>query len=216
MLGWLARASGNVRGTLWMVLAAFVFAQMNALIKYVGHDLHGFEVAFFRALFGFVSLLPVIVSAGGARVFRTDNLKMHGLRALSGGFTMLCFFYAMTHLPLANATALSFSQPLFLLALAPFLLKERVGWHRGLAAGVGGLGSLGQYLYIRAYRAGDASAVAPFNFLQLPFAAALGFVLFAEELSVATLIGGTLIVVSVLYIMRREAILHRRRPVIPV
>ncbi len=293
MLGWLARAPGNLRGTLWMAVAALVFAAMNALVKSVGRDLHGFEIAFFRAVFGFLALLPMIVSAGGFSAFRTDNLKMHGLRALFGGITMLCFFYAMTRLPLANATALSFSQPLFLLALAPFLLKERVGWHRCLAAAagfagvviaarpgaagfsaasfaavggalsmafamvcvkklsaadrplailaffsasailttlppalsvwktpdgaqlawlalIGGMGSLGQYLYIRAYRVGEASVVAPFNFLQLPFAAALGLAVFAEEPGIATLAGGGLIVASVVYIMRREAIVHRK------
>ncbi len=293
MLGWIARAPGNVRGALWMAIAAFVFAAMNALIKYVGHGLHGFEIAFFRALFGFLALLPAIAAAGGTAVFRTDRLKMHGLRALFGGITMLCFFYAMTRLPLANATALSFSQPLFMLALAPFLLDERVGWHRALAAVVGfagvviaarpgaagfsaaafaaiagalfmtfamvcvkklslterplailaffsasailttlppalavwrapdttqllwlaligGLGSLGQYMYVRAYRAGEASVVAPFNFLQLPFAAAWGVAAFAETPGTATLAGGGLIVASAIYIMRREAAVHRK------
>jgi len=127
MLGWLSRTSGNVRGTLWMVLAALVFAQMNALIKYVGRDLHGFEVAFFRAVFGFLALLPVIVGAGGLRVFHTRKPLLHLWRAASGCGALLCFFYALTRLPLANATALSFSQPLFLLAMAPLILKEQVG-----------------------------------------------------------------------------------------
>jgi drug/metabolite transporter (DMT)-like permease len=298
MFGRIARAPGNLRGALWMAFAAFVFAGMNALIKSVGHDLHGFEIAFFRSLFGFVALVPMIAASGGWAIFRTRNLKMHGLRALFGGITMLCFFYAMTRLPLANATALSFSQPLFMLALAPVLLQERVGWHRALAAAVGfcgvaiaagpgtagftvasfaavagavsmafamvcvkklsvtdrplailayfsastvfttlpptltvwktpdttqllwlaligGLGSLGQYLYVRAYRVGEASVVAPFNFLQLPFAATWGFAAFAEAPGVATLAGGGLIVASVVYIMRREATVHRREVSVP-
>jgi len=298
MLGWLTRASGNVRGALWMVLAALLFSQMNALIKYVGHDLHPFEVAFFRAVFGFLVLIPVIAGAGGLRVFHTRKLHLHAWRAGSGCGALLCFFYTLTHLPLANATALSFSQPLFLLAMAPLLLREKVGWHRWIAALVGfsgvviaarpgaegftvasfaaigaaifmalamasvkvmsrteapltilayfslsivfttfiptlsvwrtptaeqtawlaliGLmGSIGQYLYIRSYRAGDASVVAPFNFLQLPFAALLGVVFFAELPSATTLAGGGIIVASVLYIMRRETKAHSRVEPVP-
>ncbi|WP_337996496.1 DMT family transporter [Oleispirillum naphthae] len=298
MLGWLARTSGNVRGALWMVLAVCLFSQMNALIKYVGQDLHPFEVAFFRAVFGFLVLLPVIAGSGGMRVFATRKPLFHLWRAASGCGAMLCFFYTLTHLPLANATALSFSQPLFLLAMAPLLLKEKVGWHRWAAAlvgfsgvviaarpgaegfspaafiAVGGaffmalamvsvkvmsrteapltilsyfslsiifttlvpaipvwrtptaaqtawlaliglMGSIGQYLYIRSYRAGDASVVAPFNFLQLPVSAVLGFAVFAEIPAATTLAGGGIIVASVLYIMRREAKTHARVEDIP-
>ena len=58
--------------------------------------------------------------------------------------------------------------------------------------------------------------VAPFNFLQLPFAAGFGFVLFGERPGWSTLVGGIVIVASVFYIMRREAIVHRKfAPALP-
>jgi drug/metabolite transporter (DMT)-like permease len=286
-------APGNVRGALWMALAALVFAMMNALIRRVGADIHGFEIAFFRSVFGVMFLAPIIASAGGLKVLKTAKPKLHAWRAVFGGSTMLLSFYAFTRLPLANATTLSFSQPLFLLALAPFLLGETVGWHRRIAAAVGfcgvliaaqpgaagfsvasvamlaaalamafgmvcvkflsrtdsslsimswfsiaavvfafvpallvwrtptlaelallvvmgALGTCGQYFYVRSYRVGEASVVAPFNFLQLPFAAGFGFLLFGETPGWSTLVGGVVIVASVLYIMRREAIVHRK------
>lgn len=295
MWRYVTAAPGNVRGTLWMALAALVFAMMNALIRKIGADLHGFEIAFFRAVFGLMFLVPMIASAGGFRVLKTAKPKLHFLRAICGATTMLLSFYAFTRLPLANATTLTFSQPLFLLALAPFLLGETVGWHRRIAAAVGfggvliaaqpgaegfsiasvamlaaalamafgmvcvkflsrtesslsimtwfsvaavvaaflpalavwrdptplefallvvtgALGTCGQYLYVRSYRVGEASVVAPFNFLQLPFAAGFGFVLFGETPGWSTLVGGVAIVASVLYIMRREAIVHRKVP----
>lgn len=295
MWRYVTAAPGNVRGTLWMALAALVFAMMNALIRDLGADLHGFEIAFFRSVFGLMFLVPMIASSGGLKVLKTAKPKLHVLRAICGATTMLLSFYAFTRLPLANATTLTFSQPLFLLALAPFLLGETVGWHRRIAAAVGfggvliaaqpgaegfsiasvamlgaalamafgmvcvkflsrtesslsimtwfsvaavvaaaapaaavwqtptlgelgvlvamgALGTCGQYLYVRSYRVGEASVVAPFNFLQLPFAAGFGFVLFGETPGWSTLGGGVVIVASVLYIMRREAIVHRKVP----
>ena len=293
MWRYVVAAPGNVRGTLWMALAALVFAMMNALIRRVGADLHGFEIAFFRSVFGVMFLVPMIASAGGLKVLKTARPKLHVLRAICGATTMLLSFYAFTRLPLANATTLTFSQPLFLLALAPFLLGETVGWHRRIAAAVGfggvliaaqpgaegfsiasaamlaaalamafgmvcvkflartdsslsimgwfsvaaviaafgpalavwrhptpgelallvatgALGTCGQYFYVRAYRIGEASVVAPFNFLQLPFAAGFGYALFGETPGWSTLVGGLVIVASVLYIMRREAVVHRK------
>lgn len=289
----LAAADGNLSGALWMVAAALVFAAMNGLIRMVGQSLHGFEVAFLRAVFGWVYLAPIVIAAGGFRVFRTAVPGLHALRALFGGSTMLLSFYAFTRLPLAESTTLSFSAPLFMLILAQVALGETVGWHRRIAAAVGflgvviaarpeaegmsaasvamvvgafawgcgmtcvkalartesplsimaifsaavvlinaapaalvwrtptpgetlwllviaGLGTLGQYLYIRAYRVGEASLVAPFNFLQLPFAAGIGAMLFGETPGLSTLAGGLIIVGSGLYIMQREATLRRR------
>lgn len=291
-------ANGNIRGALWMVGAAMFFATMNGIIRMLGTSLHGFEIAFFRSLFGVAFLVPMVLAAGGPAILRTRRYGLHGLRAAFGTTTMLLSFYAFTQLPLANATTLTFSSPLFLLALAPLVLGETVGWHRRIAAAVGfvgvliaaqpetqgfnlasaamltaafsmacamicvkslsrtdhplailsifsviavfvtfgpavavwrapsllelawmvvaaGLGTGGQYCYIRSYRIGDASLVAPFNFLQLPFAAAIGVLAFGESPGMATLVGGLIIAASGLYIMHREAVVHRRTPMPP-
>lgn len=283
----LAGASGNLRGALWMIAAALVFAAMNGLIRKVGQSLHGFEVAFVRAVFGCLFLVPVVLASGGLAVFRTRVPRLHALRAAFGGATMLLSFYGYARLPLAESTTLSFSAPLFMLVLGQLALGERVGWHRRIAVAVGfagvviaaqpgahgvsaasaamlasallmacgmtclkvlsrtesavamlvifsaavvivtaipaalvwrtptpeetlwlaaiaALGTLGQYLYIRSCRAGEASLVAAFDFLQLPFAVAIGASAFGERPETATLAGGAVIVASGLYILRRE------------
>jgi drug/metabolite transporter (DMT)-like permease len=71
--------------------------------------------------------------------------------------------------------------------------------------GIGVLGVLSQSFWIRAYRAGEASVVSPFDYLRLLFAGLAGFLAFAERPDIWTLVGAAIIVVSTVYIARREA-----------
>ena len=74
-----------------------------------------------------------------------------------------------------------------------------------LLAGVGCLGVASQAMIIRAYRAGEASFVAPFDYLKLILAGLIGFMVFAELPGPWTLLGAAVIVGSTFYIARREA-----------
>ncbi len=78
-----------------------------------------------------------------------------------------------------------------------------------LLLGVGVLGALSQLFWIRAFRAGEASAVAPFDYLRLPMAATVGFIGFSEQPTVWTFVGAAVIVASTLYIAHREAQLRK-------
>lgn len=96
-------------------------------------------------------------------------------------------------------------------ALPPALLVWRAPapGEFALLIGIGVLGVLSQSCWIRAYRAGEASAVAPFDYLRLLFAAIAGFLAFGERVDAWTLAGAAIIVVSTVYIARREARLRR-------
>lgn len=74
---------------------------------------------------------------------------------------------------------------------------------------VGVLGAMAQSFWIRSFRAGEASVVAPFDYLRLPIAAGIGFVGFSELPTIWTFVGAAVIVASTLYIARREARLGR-------
>ncbi|WP_421708328.1 DMT family transporter [Algihabitans sp.] len=80
-----------------------------------------------------------------------------------------------------------------------------------MLAGVGVIGVSGQSLIIRAYRAGEASFVAPFDYSKILFAMAFGFLFFAEVPGSWTLAGAAVIVASTLYIARRETKLGTRK-----
>ena len=75
-----------------------------------------------------------------------------------------------------------------------------------LLAVVGALGVVSQAMIIRAYTAGEASFVAPFDYLKLLLAGAIGFFVFGELPGPWTLLGAAVIIAAALYIARREAV----------
>src|SRR3546814_14260241 len=86
-------------------------------------------------------LLPFLLRAGRGCLATRHPVK-HGIRAVAGAVAMVCSFYAVGRLHLADFTALSFTQPLFVTVLAVALLGEVVRWRRWVATAVGFLGVL--------------------------------------------------------------------------
>jgi drug/metabolite transporter (DMT)-like permease len=76
---------------------------------------------------------------------------------------------------------------------------------------IGATGALSQYWWILAFKAGEASAVAPFDYLRLLFAGAIGYFAFSELPDSWTLLGAALIIASTVYIAQREARLRAGR-----
>ena len=100
-----------------------------------------FQIAFLRTLFGFFVILPFALRRGLIGL-RTKVIKLHLTRAAVGILGMLSIFYAITQLPLADAVALTFTRPLFLILLAVLLLGETIRWRRWTATAVGFIGVL--------------------------------------------------------------------------
>ena len=136
---WWDGLSGNVRGSIWLFAAGLVFAVMGALIKFVGQRLPVVEILFLRQAFVIVVVSPAIIK-GFPAVFRTERLGLHMLRVGLSSIAMTTGFTALVHLPLAEATAISFSRTLFTTMLAVVILHEIVGWRRWTATAVGFLG----------------------------------------------------------------------------
>lgn len=128
--------SGNVRGAIWMMASTVVFSAMQAAGKYLGDTFHSFELTFFRALFATIAVLPFVMRLGLAG-FRTRRHSLHLLRGFFGAAASFCVFYAVTHIPLADATAISFTRPLFMIMVAVFLLGEVVRIRRWTATVIG-------------------------------------------------------------------------------
>lgn len=79
----------------------------------------------------------------------------------------------------------------------------------GLVALMGAFTAFAQTCMVHGLRAGEASAVMPFEYSRLPYAALAGLLLFGEAPALSTLLGSAVIIASTLYIARSEA---RRRP----
>ncbi len=124
-----------------MVLGTMMFAAMHTAIRYTTQHVPAAEVAFFRNLFGLVVIGPLLVRHG-LGVFYTRRLRLHLLRSLLNVFSMLAFFTGLSLTPIARATALSFTAPLFTALLSAVLLGEVFRWRRWTAIICGFLGTL--------------------------------------------------------------------------
>src|SRR5665647_240232 len=116
-----------LKGIGYKLISALLFAAMSALVRQLGDVAPVGQMVFFRSAF---AILPVVViyalrgELGTAvRTSRPFGQLGRGLLSVGGMFTN---FSALTRLPLADATAISFASPLITVALAVIILKERV------------------------------------------------------------------------------------------
>lgn len=135
------RVPAHMRGIVAIVLATVAMTAMQALIRGLSGDLHPFEIAFFRCLFGVVVLIPMIGPLGRS-VFHTRRPGLMVVRGVLNSGAMLAFFMALGLTPLATVTALGFSAPLFATAGAVLVLGERIRARRIAALVTGFAGVL--------------------------------------------------------------------------
>lgn len=137
---WL-RLPGNLRGVIWIVLGSLAFALNDAVIKHLGAKYGPLQLAFIRYLVGLLILGPVFIRMGVPGL-GTRRLGLHLTRLIIACSAQIGVFYAVIHLYLADATAISFSRPLFTTIVAVFLLSELVSARRWVATVVGFAGVL--------------------------------------------------------------------------
>lgn len=113
------------RAALATVLAALMFASMGVAVRYASYSLPSETLVFLRNLFGFFFLLPWLYHKG-FKGLKTKRLPAHITRSVTGLTAMYCFFYAIAHLPLAEAVLLNFSSPIFTAIIAIIWLGEKM------------------------------------------------------------------------------------------
>jgi drug/metabolite transporter (DMT)-like permease len=290
---WLRRLPPNVQGALWLVSGGFIFTTNGMMIRLLSAEVESVQTAFFRAFFSVLMLLPLMLN-GRVKPWHSQRKVGHFWRTLMGTVSMVLGFYAVSMLPLADATALAFSQPLFSVVVAALIVGEKVRWRRwgatlvgfagvlvmvrpgagslqpgaivalanamtvalsillvkrlsdsesplmiltqfaifstlllvvpaiwvwrwpsawgwALAVGVSASATVGQYFWVQAFKSGEMSAVAPFEYLRLPFAVFVGWLVWDEMPVIWTYVGAAIVIASALYIAHREHQLARER-----
>ncbi|HEX9555007.1 MAG TPA: DMT family transporter [Reyranella sp.] len=290
---WLRRLPPNVQGALWLVSGGFIFTATSAMIRLLSSQIESVQTAFFRAVISVILLLPMI-AAGRVQPWHSKRLAGHFWRTAMGTASMVLGFYAVSMLPLADATAIAFSQPLFSVVVAAAIAGEKVRWRRWsatiigfagvlvmvrpgegslqlgalvalanaaavavsillvkrlsdsetplmiltqfaifstvllalpailvwrwpdlwgwiLAVGIALSATIGQYFWVQAFKSGEMSAVAPFEYMRLPFAVFVGWLVWGEMPVIWTYIGAAIVIGSALYIAHREHQLARER-----
>ncbi len=112
------------RGLRYMAYAAFFFSIMSLLVKVAGQRLPSQEIVFFR------SVGTLILSWWGLqRIGRSpwgEQKMLLTYRGIAGFLALLCFFYAITELPLGDATVIQYTNPVFTAILAAVFLGEKL------------------------------------------------------------------------------------------
>ncbi|MBI3704758.1 MAG: DMT family transporter [Rhizobiales bacterium] len=127
-----------LKGIGFKLISALLFAVMSALVRQLGDAAPVGQMVFFRAAFAILPVVVIYALRGelGSAVYTGRPFGQLGRGLLSVG-GMFSNFSALTRLPLADATAISFASPLITVALAAIVLKERVRIYRWSAVLVG-------------------------------------------------------------------------------
>jgi drug/metabolite transporter (DMT)-like permease len=123
------------------VLGTLLFALNDAAVKFLGKTMTPFEIVWVRYVLGLVFLAPVFMHVG-IEGLKTQRLHFHIARAVVACTAQVAAYFAIIELMLADATAISFSRPLFQTALAVVILGEVVGRQRWWATAIGFVGVL--------------------------------------------------------------------------
>lgn len=161
--------SDPIAGVFWVTLSMALLSGLAALGKYAtARGVPPLEVVFFRNFFCVLALSPLLYWRG-VSLMQSPQLPLYGLRASLGLLSMLAWFTALSMIPLAELTAISFLAPLFGTLAAILMLGEVVRWRRLTALVVGFLGAM---IILRP----GASALGTGQFLAVISALTMGFV----------------------------------------
>ena len=129
-------------GIIYIILSAFCFAFMNAFVKLAG-DLPPIQKSFFR---NFVALIFACIILAKNRIpfkcQKRSNIPALLIRAGIGTLGILCNFYAIDHLVLADASMLNKMSPFFVILFSFIFLRERLTFFQGFAVFTAFVGSL--------------------------------------------------------------------------
>ncbi|MDA7597229.1 DMT family transporter [Candidatus Pelagibacter sp.] len=121
----------------WMFLPV-----MDGFAKYLSEDLPILQITWARYFFTVAFVFPIMLFFYKKQLVWSDKPKLQISRGLILLSANICFFYAISIIPLAKALTLAFIAPLIVTAFSPILLGEKVGYRRWTAVAVGFIGSL--------------------------------------------------------------------------
>lgn len=113
-------------GALFVLGSSLMFALMGACVKIVSASLPDEVIVFFRNFYVLLLLLPFLSCYPPRGGIKTGHFRLHLIRSVAGLGGMYCFFYALGHLPFAEAVLFSFTSPLFIPIVAYLWIGEPV------------------------------------------------------------------------------------------
>ena len=137
------RRHNPLLGIALMVGAMLLFPYLDVCAKFLGQwGIPVIEIVWARLFFGMVFTAPMLVISEGVQALRPRDPKINALRGFTLVISTMMFFGALQFQGVAETLSIYFVQPLFITALAPWVLKEKVGLNRWLAVAMGFVGVL--------------------------------------------------------------------------
>ena len=131
-----------VLGIAFKLASVVCLAGMAACVKALGSSIPAAQTIFVRGVISMLVLAIIAWRGEGLHLLKTRNWRAHAARSVAGSLSMFCWFTALTMIPFAQMTAISFTIPLFLTILAMVFLRERIHMYRWTALAIGLTGVL--------------------------------------------------------------------------
>lgn len=132
---------------LYSLSAAFCYALLAYLIKLTEQHLPNPMIIFFRQVFSFCLVMPLIpFKLGSYHNLKTGCFHLHLLRTFASLSAMFCLYFAIRYLPLVDAVLLSYTRPLFIPIVVYFWFQKK--WTRNIWWGLI-VGFIGVILILR-------------------------------------------------------------------
>lgn len=125
-----------------MLLGTSIVPVMDAIAKFLGDNMSPIQITWGRFFFQFIFMaIGLCITLGPQALIPKEPIK-HAIRGLLLAAATLCFFWSLRTLPLADAIAIFFVQPMILTIISALVLKEHIGWHRRIAVCAGFIGAM--------------------------------------------------------------------------
>ncbi len=134
--------SAAMAGIGLMLTGIFFFALNDALGKFLIATFSVGQIMLIRSIAALVVLAPFIRRDGWAAFRDAPRPLIQWLRPIFATFELACFYWALAYMSLADVMTFYLAGPVYVTAVSPFLLGEKIGWRRWLAVLAGFLGVL--------------------------------------------------------------------------
>ena len=121
-----------------LILMAF----LSGMVKRFSNAYPLSEILMFRFIFAALLFWLILMSTTGLSVLRTRRPFDHAIRTFSGITSLSLLYFALSKVPIADATALSYAAPIFITVLSIYILQETIGYRRWVAVLTGFVGVL--------------------------------------------------------------------------
>ncbi len=137
----IGRMTPDLRASILMILAFVVFSAMAVFMRMISDRIAVPQVIFLRQVMALALMAPLFWTSRQV-ILHPTGLGLHLARGVLAIGAMFCGLTSIIHIPLADATAIGMAEVLIATAFAALVLRERVGWRRWTATGIGFLGVL--------------------------------------------------------------------------